>query len=586
MAETYDVMRFSTPRPTELTLPDVLKISEDTEWANTTYLEPEQTLDLDLVVPPQNSDGELMAGSSNNQVFDNSIFYELAHRYSQYQLIDNLTNPLSYPFELESKPTHIVTFDPDGDGDDELFIQTESGQGFILYNIMANAAALTFETKSAFMTHDVRQFFDSAHEYPECHDFTDADKLLFFKTLRAPYLFQEGLENLFSTQPPRETPRIDRTTYYADQFQDLFDKKETTLASFYNDVLYPFVTRKEEDPCYTWHANWALTGAQLTNDFRIGALQLSASQLILNNVDHVDAGLGMTIYTGDGNDLIVGSILPESPAEKAGIKPGDQILKINGVSLKHIPQKLDVIGRMAILTEKAEELRQLRKDDKHLSMRSTLLGPKNSLVDLTFYQNLTSTSKTVTLKRSFSTKPHLEETVSMHADGIIDGGIGVSFIPRKVEIQDATGTWMTSTVAFIDDVVPDSPAEKAGLQKGDYITRVNGDDFLFAAAKPEAIAKQLVLTGQFTETLESFGDTPMQAYQAALLGPSGTPVEVTTKNSKGKKKTHRLFRTQNYLPDMLNEIYEQNLSELSQHQSLIEARGISQSVEQRVTPLN
>ncbi|VDP12443.1 unnamed protein product [Soboliphyme baturini] len=48
---------------------------------------------------------------------------------------------------------------------------------------------------------------------------------------------------------------------------------------------------------------------------------------------------GFNLHAEIGKRQYIGSVDPESPAETAGLKPGDRILAVNGMSIKQEPHK-------------------------------------------------------------------------------------------------------------------------------------------------------------------------------------------------------------------------------------------------------
>lgn len=85
--------------------------------------------------------------------------------------------------------------------------------------------------------------------------------------------------------------------------------------------------------------------------------------------------------------------------------------------------------------------------------------------------------------------------------GRVDRGyLGIAVQPMTADLAEALGDDAMAGSAVISEVRPDSPAEKAGLQKGDVITGMNGRvvrDFnrlrLFIAEARPGVASQLVV---------------------------------------------------------------------------------------------
>ena len=85
--------------------------------------------------------------------------------------------------------------------------------------------------------------------------------------------------------------------------------------------------------------------------------------------------------------------------------------------------------------------------------------------------------------------------------GYVDRGfLGISLQPMNAQLAEALGDEMNDGAAIIADVAAESPASKAGLQKGDVVTGMNGRivrDFnrlrLFIAESKPGTATQLVV---------------------------------------------------------------------------------------------
>lgn len=136
---------------------------------------------------------------------------------------------------------------------------------------------------------------------------------------------------------------------------------------------------------------------------------------------------------------IVGEVQADSPAEKAGILPGDKILEINGKPVNGFMGTLDSIFESIVLSTGPEI--------KFLIRREGLAEP-------------------VTIVSGFQTAPSKWfERRSLRQ-------VGIS--PKVEEL-------------VVGGVVKNGPAEKAGIREGDVVVSMNGREFLDSAAAVEFI---------------------------------------------------------------------------------------------------
>ncbi len=180
-------------------------------------------------------------------------------------------------------------------------------------------------------------------------------------------------------------------------------------------------------------------------------------------------GFWFTAYAFVPPAAIVGGVVPESPAEKAGLLPGDAIAAVNG----------NEIGSFEDLVAAAEE---------------TSVG---EAIYLTTYREGNPMGR-ATLTRP-ARVPGTEDT----------GGYWTGIDPPHRPVIGA--------------LAPRNPAELAGLQPGDEILSVNGQEVQFfsvlsqATAKAEGPVELRVLRAgrEFTVTV-----TPVEV---ELRGPGGQP---------------------------------------------------------------
>lgn len=131
--------------------------------------------------------------------------------------------------------------------------------------------------------------------------------------------------------------------------------------------------------------------------------------------------------------VVVAQVVPESSADKAGIKPGDVIVKINDEQVKDFAQLRNIIGLLRI-GDKARI--ELLRDGKPRIVSATIeAAPEDKLT----------------------------------ADGLHQGLAGAGF----VEIDPGHPLAGRVEGIAVSRVDAGSPAQRAGLQVGDVITSIN-----------------------------------------------------------------------------------------------------------------
>ncbi|HEY4658112.1 MAG TPA: PDZ domain-containing protein [Gemmatimonadaceae bacterium] len=183
---------------------------------------------------------------------------------------------------------------------------------------------------------------------------------------------------------------------------------------------------------------------------RTSLAQVLRSGTLLDDRDR--AMLGVSTQSDGKRDtlgLLIVSVTPDSPAEKAGLEEGNRIASINGVNLK------------------------LSRADAGESDMEGVMGNR--------------------LRREMNKlKPGDEATLEVWANGRyrtvkVKTAAAEALLPRRVQERDderaalgislsSTGSKRDTIGVFVSAVTEDGPAEKAGLVEGDRIATVNGVD--------------------------------------------------------------------------------------------------------------
>jgi len=158
-------------------------------------------------------------------------------------------------------------------------------------------------------------------------------------------------------------------------------------------------------------------------------------------IQAIDEDLAKTLHMDDTNGALVANVTADSPADKAGLKPGDVIRSVDG---------------------------QAVKDSSDVSRRIASKGPGTS-VELQVLRD--GHEKTLTSK--LGTFPDESEVQSASAEGQEKLGMTVSPVSpdlaRRLDLPEDT-----HGVAVLQ-VEPGSKADAAGLREHDVIVSVDGN---------------------------------------------------------------------------------------------------------------
>jgi len=161
----------------------------------------------------------------------------------------------------------------------------------------------------------------------------------------------------------------------------------------------------------------------------------------------VDAGLAQEFNLPDQNGALVGDVIPDTPAQKAGLKAGDVILSVNGKAVT---------------------------DAHNLQLTISQLAP-DSQATLKIFRNGAHKTVAVTLgELPGSGGPAEDQTTNSVASSsktdALDG-VTVSDIDPQIRAQLHLPARVHG--AIITDVNPDSNSADAGLQSNDVIVEIN-----------------------------------------------------------------------------------------------------------------
>ncbi|GAB4482181.1 MAG: DegQ family serine endoprotease [Erythrobacter tepidarius] len=178
------------------------------------------------------------------------------------------------------------------------------------------------------------------------------------------------------------------------------------------------------------------------------------------------ASLGLEKRRGE----FVQTVQDDSPAARAGIKPGDIITRVNG---KEVTADQTVSFLVANLQPGARVPVELLRDGKQIAVNVTL-GKRPSEAELS--------------QQTQTFDPDAEEPMAPGtSDGTIEDRLGLQVIPLTAQIARSLGVPVETKGVVISAVDPNSDAARKGLRRGDIILSANYQD----VASVEALLAQV-----------------------------------------------------------------------------------------------
>ena len=161
----------------------------------------------------------------------------------------------------------------------------------------------------------------------------------------------------------------------------------------------------------------------------------------------VDASMSQALRlpgngTGALNGALVAAVEPNSPAAKAGLQPGDVIESVNGTTI-HNPRDLAV------------------------QIAGIVPGDKAALSIYRNGQGKDISAQVAELKSKVASNGQAQQPSEHH------GGVGLALAPLTPNLRDQLSVPDGTDGAVVAQVMPNSPADQAGLQQGDVVLGVN-----------------------------------------------------------------------------------------------------------------
>ena len=159
-------------------------------------------------------------------------------------------------------------------------------------------------------------------------------------------------------------------------------------------------------------------------------------------IQPVTSDLAASLGLKEARGILISSVTPGGPAEKAGLKMGDVILKLNG---KDVNDSNELRNTVAAMPPGTEVTLTILRDGKQQDVR-VRLG------ELT---------------------PETARGQQQGGGGDTGARLGISVVPLTPDLAAQLGLRRGTQGLVIQDVDPSGPAAQAGLQMGDVIEQVN-----------------------------------------------------------------------------------------------------------------
>jgi serine protease Do len=163
------------------------------------------------------------------------------------------------------------------------------------------------------------------------------------------------------------------------------------------------------------------------------------------NIRNVDPDVAAAFKLKATDGAFVESVLPGEPADKAGIKPGDTVVRVDNLTVK---ETRDLIGYVSAKSPGTKVKLTIIRDGKEMPVTVSLA------------------------ERGGDTSADNDRDTRNSDDS--RGKIGISVQPLTPDVRRMAGIESGTDGLFVAHVKEVSPAADAGLREGDIITSVNG----------------------------------------------------------------------------------------------------------------
>jgi regulator of sigma E protease len=285
---------------------------------------------------------------------------------------------------------------------------------------------------------------------------------------------------------------------------------------------------------------------------------------------------------GEGN-FIVDYVEPGSPSEKAGFKPGDKILSIDGIDLFSFSKWRQLESALREHPEK-EYTFVIERDEKKLRLKSTAKG----LDEIKAFSEKEYT-------RSFSNQSAWNRFKIVVAGPFMNLALPFLLLPIVFILGISVPAYLERP-PVIGYVEPNSTASTAGFQKGDKILEVNGESIktwkdanIAFQSNPDSLLNVKVERNGEIKTLELKASSSPEGITAIGLGEPleakvGSVVDGTPAERAGLKKGDKIVSING---TKISDWYQMAFiirEKANQELTLLVERGAGNRLEIKITP--
>jgi serine protease Do len=173
-------------------------------------------------------------------------------------------------------------------------------------------------------------------------------------------------------------------------------------------------------------------------------------------IQNVDEDLAESLKIGEARGAIVSDVTAGSPADAAGLKPGDVVVSLDGQAIE---DGSDLSRRVASLGPDTGVSMQVLRDGSEKTVKATL----GTFPDETVADETSSSGKT--------------------------GHLGIATQSLTPDLAQRLGIPPDTRGAVVVDVEPGGRADSAGIREGDVIASVDGQSVTDAASLQAAVKK-------------------------------------------------------------------------------------------------
>jgi S1-C subfamily serine protease len=218
------------------------------------------------------------------------------------------------------------------------------------------------------------------------------------------------------------------------------------------------------------------------------------------------ASLGVQIEPGSGGagqeGVVVRQVLPESPAEKAGMKTGDVITRVGDRAVDDPEALLSILARHKPGDKVAF---QVRRDSQERDLTVTLGTQQALRIPEVGEGSREGTRSSYGRDEQGDASNRDRSTAFLGVQAVPMGELNER-LKKRLGITGEEGL-------VVLEVVPGSPASKAGLRHGDVILSINGQE----VAGPQVLREMVNKTGVGKEVaLEVLRDNQKTEFKAQL----------------------------------------------------------------------